>query len=102
MWKHCPSEINSVIGYRTKRSKLSQETWKFAHENCGKRWFYWGTIMLAVTLILQIVLLFIDKSLIETFTLPITFVSIAVLLISIFPTEKALKEKFDEEGRSRE
>ena len=32
-------------------------------------------------------------------TLPITFVSLAVLLISIFPTEKALKENFDEEGR---
>lgn len=31
-----PSNINSYLGYRTKRSMSSQESWKFAQKQAGK------------------------------------------------------------------
>lgn len=42
MWKHCPKKINSFVGYRTSRSMRNAETWSFANQNCGRRW--WKTV----------------------------------------------------------
>lgn len=64
MWKHYPKKINSVVGYCSRRSKMNMDTWIFAHENCGKRWWKIGWIM----------------------------------LVSILPTEKALKNTFNDDG----
>ena len=36
MWKHCPKHINGMLGYRTTRSMKNMDTWKFAHDYCGK------------------------------------------------------------------
>lgn len=36
MWKHPPKNINEVIGYRTGHSMKNMDTWKFAHNYCGK------------------------------------------------------------------
>lgn len=49
LFQHCPEEINSVFGYRTRRSMASQEAWNFAHHACGKLWFRWGLVLLPVT-----------------------------------------------------
>ena len=38
MWKHCPKHINGIVGYRTTRSMKNMDTWKFAHDYCGKLW----------------------------------------------------------------
>ena len=38
MWKHCPKYINGMLGYRTTRSMKNMDTWKFAHDDCGKLW----------------------------------------------------------------
>ena len=54
MWKHCPKKINPVSGYRSARSQKNLDTWKFANENCGKRWWTIGWIMLFPTIIVQI------------------------------------------------
>ena len=32
---NAPKDINYVFGYRTKRSMMNLETWKFAHEYIG-------------------------------------------------------------------
>lgn len=69
-WKHCPKNINSLIGYRTTRSMKSMDTWKFAHEYCGKLWWKLGWLIMILT----------------------------ALIISIYPTEKALKEHFNDDG----
>ena len=42
MWKHCPKSINGIVGYRTNRSMKNMDTWKFAHEYCGKLWWKIG------------------------------------------------------------
>ena len=51
MWKYPPKEINSIYGYRTKRSRINQDTWKFAHEYCGRLWWKMGVILLALTIL---------------------------------------------------
>lgn len=101
MWKHCPSKINSIVGYRTRRSKQNRETWKFAHENCGKRWWKIGWIMLLTTILVQIPFYGKDDQAVGNLGLAICIVECTILLLSILPTEKALKEHFTDDGRRR-
>ena len=46
MWKHCPKHINGMLGYRTTRSMKNMDTWKFAHDYCGKLWWKIGWVMI--------------------------------------------------------
>ena len=98
MWKHSPKKINSVVGYRSKRSMINMNTWKFAHENCGKRWWKIGWIMLVPTILIQITFYGKSDDLIGWIGLGICIVECTILLVSIIPTERALKEAFTEDG----
>lgn len=98
MWKHCPKKINSVVGYRTKRSMINMDTWLFAHENCGKRWWKIGWIMLIPTILIQIPFYGKGEDGVGIIGLVICVVECTILIVSILPTEKALKETFTEEG----
>ncbi len=98
MWKHSPKKINSVVGYRSKRSMINMDTWKFAHENCGKRWWKIGWIMLVPTILIQIPFYGKSDDLIGWIGLGICIVECTILLFSIIPTERALKEAFTEDG----
>lgn len=53
MWKHAPKNINGIIGYRTTRSMKNMDTWKFAHDYCGRLWWKIGWIMLIPSIIVQ-------------------------------------------------
>ena len=35
-----PQKINALHGYRTSRSMKNQQTWDYAHQVCGKLWFW--------------------------------------------------------------
>lgn len=102
MWKHSPKKINSVVGYRSKRSMINMDTWKFAHENCGKRWWKIGWIMLVPTILIQIPFYGKSDDLIGWIGLGICIVECTILLVSIIPTERALKEAFTEDGIRRQ
>ena len=78
MWKHCPKHINGVVGYRTRRSMKNIETWKFAHDYCGQLWWKIGNVSLILV-----------------------FIQCIVLVLSILPTEHALKKKFYDDGTRR-
>ncbi len=99
MWKHCPQQgINSIIGYRSKRSMINQDTWKFANENCGKRWWNIGWIMLIPTAVIQIPLYGKSHDAKGCLGIIICIVECVILLVSIIPTEKALKAAFTDDG----
>lgn len=102
MWKHCPKSINSVCGYRSRRSMMNLDTWKFAHENCGKRWWRIGWIMLIATILIQIPFYEKDESMIGTLGLILCVLECTILLISIIPTENALKKNFDDDGNRKQ
>lgn len=101
MWKHCPENINSLSGYRSNRSKLNRETWRFANENCGKRWWRIGWMMLLPTLLVQIPFYGKDDDTVGYLGLVICIVECMILLLSIIPTEKALKTNFTDDGQRK-
>ena len=101
MWKHCPKEINRLIGYRTKRSMQNQDTWKFAHDYCGRLWWIIGWIILLPSVVVQIPFFKSTYEVIGIVGAAILLVQLAILLISIFPTESALKRTFSDDGTRR-
>lgn len=98
MWKHCPKKINGIYGYRTKRSRMNQETWKFAHEYCGRLWWKTGLIMLVPTILIFIPLIHSSEETIGMIGLIPCILQCAVMIVSIILTELALKRTFTDEG----
>ena len=99
--KNVPKEINMTFGYRTEMSMKNKDTWIFAHNYCGKLWLVIGCI----TLILSIIAMFfaIGKEIeyISIFGLIVCGIQLVFLILSIIPTEIALKRHFDKEGNRR-
>lgn len=78
----------------------NQETWQYAHKHCGRLWFVIGLIMLLLSYALMVVMLLTlnrDTSTVGTYGGIICGIQLAVLIVSCFPTELALKKKFDME-----
>lgn len=101
MWKHCPKEINGILGYRTKRSMKNMDTWKFAHDYCGRLWWKAGWIMLPLSILAQIPFFHSSDERIGSASSAICIVQCIILIASIFPTERALKRTFSEDGTRR-
>ena len=101
MWKHCPQKINGIYGYRTSRSMKNMDTWKFAHDYCGKLWWKLGWISLEVSTVVQIPFFNSSEDVIGKVGGIICTVQLIVLIASIFPTEAALKKTFKDDGTRR-
>lgn len=101
MWKHCPKKINSIVGYRTSRSMKNMDTWKFAHTYCGQLWWKIGWIMLVLSIIVQLPFVKATENQVGVVGAIICTVQCLVLIASIFPTEKALKRTFKEDGTKK-
>lgn len=99
--KKAPKEINSFFGYRTSRSMKNKDTWEFAHHYCGRLWRYMGWIMLSISVIAMLLVIGKDTDLVGDFGGILCSVQTALLIVSIFPTEVALKRTFDEHGHYR-
>ena len=96
LWKkYPPRSINWIYGYRTKMSMKNKETWKFAHIYHAKVWFYNGIILLIISLI--VILLFRKNY--KKISRWIIYIQLAVMMLSIIPTEIALRKKFDKNGK---
>ena len=95
-----PRKVNWWAGYRTPMACKNQETWVFAHK-------FWSRILIPIGLIL--IILSIGAAIfIENGTFTIEFLTwifvgqlIAFILISIIPTEMALRKEFDKNGNRR-
>ena len=96
-----PKEINSLFGYRTTMSMKNKDTWEFAHHYCGRLWLVLGMIMLPLSVIPMLFFINQDIDVVGIAGGIIEGIQVVVLLISIFPTEKALKKTFDENGNRR-
>lgn len=99
--KHPPKKINAFYGYRTNRSMKNDETWKFAHDYCGRLWIKLGFILLIPTIIASIPFINSSINIVGIVTLVVQGVQVIVLIGSIFPVEAALKKNFDENGNRR-
>lgn len=98
MYKHPPKDINGVIGYRTTRSSRNIDTWRFAHDYCGRLWLKAGIVLLIPTIIVQIPFANSSVNVIAVMTIVMETIQLCVLIGSIYPVEKALKATFDDNG----
>lgn len=101
-YKKAPKEINDFFGYRTARSMKNRDTWVFAHHYCGRLWRVLGWALLGASLIAMILVYGQSIEMISKVGGIITAAHTVVLILSIFPTEFALKKTFNERGRRRE
>lgn len=97
--KRPPKRINGIYGYRTKRSMKTQETWDFAHRYFGNLWFWIGLVLIPLSALPLIFVYGKDIERIGTVGAVVTLVQIVPMIAPVFPTERALKENFDEHGR---
>lgn len=95
-----PKRINHIFGYRTSRSMKNQDTWQFAHKHCGRIWFLWGLILLAFSLAVVIYSRAAKSPLFESDD-TIFIIQLIVLILSILPTEIALRKNFDKYGNRK-
>ncbi len=98
MWKSPPKTINGIVGYRTRMSKKSKDTWFFAHECCGKLWWKLGWIMLLLSVAVMLLLMGSSEAVIGSFGGMVCFLECIPIPLSIFFVEKKLKENFDVNG----
>ncbi|MBQ8689389.1 MAG: SdpI family protein [Clostridia bacterium] len=98
MWKHCPKNINAFFGYRTTRSMKNMDTWRFAHDYCGRLWWKIGLIMLVPSALIHIPFYHSDENTLGLVGGILMTIQCIVLIVSIFPTESALKNTFNDDG----
>lgn len=96
-----PKEINVGFGYRTKMSMKNKDTWQFAHRHCGKLWVRIGLVMLPLTILVMVFLLGKDVDTIGWAGGALTIIQLLVMIVSIFPTQRAIKKTFDNDGNRK-
>ena len=99
MEKKPPKKVNGFYGYRTSRSMKNQDTWDFAQRYMGKVWWKWGWIMLPPVVLAQALTLLCPtvNAMCSWSLVPMT-AELVVLMASISPVERALKQNFDGNG----
>lgn len=98
MWKHPPKSINSVIGYRTSRSMKTINTWQFAQRYCGRLWWKIGWIMLIPSFLIYLPFYSSSENTIGIIGSVLITLQCIALILSIVPTELALKRNFTNDG----
>lgn len=99
--KNAPKKINPIYGYRTTRSMKNEETWKFAHNYCGRIWRIAGFILLPISVVIMLFVYGKDEDTVGLYGAYVCMLQIVPMIASIIPTEMALKRNFDENGDRR-
>ena len=99
--KTSPKEINYMFGYRTNMSMKNKDTWDFAHKYIGKLWFYLGILLIPITVISMLFVIGGNEDTVSMVGSIVCIVALAILIVSIFPTEIALKKTFDKDGNRK-
>lgn len=81
-------------------SMKNQDTWDFAQRHSGKIWAYGGMIQFAVFML--VILACFRLPSFETIVTVLFFVELIPLVLSIWPTERALRKQFDSLGNRKE
>ena len=80
----------------------NMETWKFAHEHSGRLWWRIGWVMLVCSIALLLPFVRSGEVIVTIVGLLVCTAQVIGLIVSVIPTEAALKKKFDEDGNPRE
>jgi uncharacterized membrane protein len=96
-----PKSRSSFLGYRTTMSMKNDDTWRFAHEYCGRIWLITGLILFAVTSVFMVLTMNSDESLKSLISGLLIILYVIPLLVSVILTEKALEKTFDTRGKRK-
>ena len=97
-----PRKVNWFIGYRTSRACKNQDTWAFAHRYWGKLMIVFGVILTAFSIVGIILIARGTFTLDPALLLGVSAIATVVaVVISIIPTEIALRKAFDKNGEPR-
>ena len=99
--KKSPKEINYIFGYRTNMSMKNKDTWDFAHNYFGKRWFRLGWLLIPISVIPMLFVIGKGEDIIGTVGMVVMVIDLILLIAPIFSTERALKKIFDKDGNKR-
>lgn len=99
--KKVPKNINYIYGYRTSMSMKNKDTWVFAHKHFGRSWHILGLILLPVSIIAMLFLIGKDTDTIGEIGSVIILGQCLFLILSIIPTEVALRKTFDKDGKRK-
>ena len=101
IWKNVPKNRNGLIGYRTTRARKNVETWKFAREYFEKILWKIGWITCIPSILIPLVFFKTTNSVIGNVGGMLLTIQTILIIGAIFPTERALKKTFTEEGVRR-
>ena len=101
LFRRTPKEVNYVYGYRTKRSMMNEETWRFANQSFGTVWYLCGLISVPLSVIATALVFGKGTETVGTIGGIITMLQMIPLVGAIISTESALKKNFDENGRRK-
>lgn len=99
--KNPPKEINWGYGYRTSMSMKNKDTWIFAHQHIGRLWYTWGKVLLPFSIVPMLLVRGRSTDEIGNLGGIVCIVQIVVMTLPIFPTEVALRKKYDRYGRRK-
>lgn len=95
LWRSFPPKKNVAFGYRSYMSMKNNDTWKFAHLYIGKLWTWVGLVLLVLHKSFRF---FFNSGHGKTYEW-IIFIEVAVMILTLLPTELALRSKFDNKGK---
>ena len=100
--RHAPKKINALVGYRTAMSMKNMDTWRFAHEHCGRVWLRAGLWLLPLSVLPLLFARGKGENAVGWMGCAVCMAQLVTLIGAIFPTERALRREFDEKGNRRE
>ena len=96
-----PKDRNSLFGYRTAMSVKSDDTWRFAHEYCGRLWLIIGLVLFAVTTVFMVLSMNMDPERVAFISGILMMIYVVPLLATVAATENAMKKTFDTRGKRK-
>lgn len=97
-----PKNINTLFGYRTRRSTVTWDTWAYAHKELGKLWRLMGLILVPVSAGLFVLTIKSDVDAVSIFAILVQALQIIAVVVSIILIENRLKKNFNERGEQTE
>lgn len=99
LYKSPPPVPNMFIGFRTRRSSASRESWIYANALSGKWMLTSGLILTALYLILYLIFLRdISLEAAKVFTNVFMFITLGIVILITIYTQIMVCKKFDRQG----
>lgn len=98
---HPPKKINHLCGYRTRMAMKNMDTWVFAHKKCCEVWLRWSKWAATPGILFMLCASRMTAERVELIGCVVLLVQVIILIASLVPVEKALRETFDENGNRK-